>query len=61
MKKGRMVRYFGIICWFLALFFLIQSAQEKRLAKEAEEQNPIVTESNIEQETNSTILYPSEN
>lgn len=56
-----MVRYFGIICWFLALFFLIQSAQEKRLAKEAEEQTPIVTESNMEQETNSTILYPSEN
>lgn len=57
MKKGRMVRYFGIICWFLALFFLIQSAQEKRLAKEAEEQNPIVSE--MDAQTDSTILYPS--
>lgn len=54
-----MVRYFGIICWFLALFFLIQSAQEKRLAKEAEESNPIVTEINTETETGGTILYPS--
>lgn len=59
MKKGRMVRYFGIICWFLALFFLIQSAQEKRLAKEAEESNPIVTEINTETEIGGTILYPS--
>lgn len=56
-KKGKMIRYIGIVCWFLALFFLLQSAQEKRLAKEEAEQNPIVSE--IETEPNSTILYPS--
>lgn len=58
-KKGKMMRYIGIVCWFLALFFLLQSAQEKRLAKEEAEQNPIVSEIETETEPNSTILYPS--
>ena len=35
-KRGKMIRYVGIVCWFLALFFLIQSGQEKRRAKEVE-------------------------
>ena len=36
MKKGmKMVRFIGIVCWFLALFILINGHQEKK--KEAEE------------------------
>ena len=36
-KSAKMMRFIGIVCWFLALFFLINSHQEKKTAKEAEE------------------------
>lgn len=61
-KRGKMIRYVGIVCWFLALFFLIQSGQEKRRAKEAEEaqQNAIVSQMDEEVDMDSTIIFPSE-
>ena len=37
MKKVKLIRFIGIVCWFLALFILIDGHQEKKAAKEAEE------------------------
>ena len=35
MKKGmKIVRFIGIVCWFLALFILINGHQEKKKAAE---------------------------
>ena len=35
MKKGmKIVRFIGIVCWFLALFILIKGHQEKKKAAE---------------------------
>ena len=46
MKKGmKIVRFIGIVCWFLALFILINWHQEKKkAAEEAAKQPAIVTE-----------------
>ena len=48
MKKGmKIVRFIGIVCWFLALFILINGHQEKKkAAEEAAKQPAIVTETN---------------
>ena len=37
MKRVKIMRFIGIVCWFLALFILIDGHQEKKAAKEAEE------------------------
>ena len=61
MKKGmKIVRFIGIVCWFLALFILINGHQEKKAAEEAAKQPAIVTET---KETNdgatpSTVIFP---
>lgn len=62
MKKGmKIVRFIGIVCWFLALFILINGHQEKKkAAEEAAKQSAIVTET---KETNdgatpSTVIFP---
>ena len=64
MKKGmKIVRFIGIVCWFLALFILINGHQEKKkAAEEAAKQPAIVTET---KETNdgatpSTVIFPEE-
>ena len=62
MKKGmKMVRFIGIVCWFLALFILINGHQEKKKeAEEAAKQPAIVTETNEADngETQSTVIFP---
>ena len=59
MKKGmKIVRFIGIVCWFLALFILINGHQEKK--KEAAKQPAIVTETNEtnDGDTPSTVIFP---
>ena len=66
MKKAKMIRFIGIVCWFLALFILIDGAQEKKAAKEAEEaakQTVIVNqieENNEKTEGESTVVFPED-
>ena len=62
MKKGmKIVRFIGIVCWFLALFILINGHQKKKKAAEESSKQPaIVTET---KETNdgatpSTVIFP---
>lgn len=58
-----MIRFIGIVCWFLALFILIDGAQERKKAeKEEEQQNTIVQqmESKDEAEMDDTIILPSD-
>ena len=41
MKKSmKIVRFIGIVCWFLALFILINGHQEKKKAAEAAATRP---------------------
>ena len=60
MKKGmKIVRFIGIVCWFLALFILINGHQEKKkAAEEAAKQPAIVTETNEtnDGDTPSTVI-----
>lgn len=62
MKKGmKIVRFIGIVCWFLALFILINGHQEKKKeAEEAAKQPAIVTETTETDngETQSTVIFP---
>lgn len=62
MKKGmKIVRFIGIVCWFLALFILINGHQEKKkAAEEAAKQPAIVTETNEtdDGDTPSTVIFP---
>lgn len=66
MRKAKMMRFIGIVCWFLALFILIDGHQEKKAAKEAEEaakQAEIVNqidESGEEIDVESTIIFPED-
>lgn len=65
-KKGKIVRFIGIVCWFLALFLLIDGHQEKKAAKEAEEaaqQAAIVNqidENGEKTEVKSTVIFPAD-
>lgn len=63
MKKGmKIVRFIGIVCWFLALFILINGHQEKKkAAEEAAKQPAIVTETNEtnDGDTPSTVISPN--
>lgn len=62
MKKIKLVRFIGIVCWFLALFILIDGHQEKKAAKEAEEaakQQAIVQQQEESGDgTKETLLFP---
>lgn len=61
MKRGtKILRFIGIVCWFLALFILINGHQEKKKeAEEAAKQPAIVTETNEgDGETQSTVIFP---
>ena len=62
MKKGmKIVRFIGIVCWFLALFFVIKGVLEKKKAEEGAASPPaIVTETNEtnDGDTPSTVIFP---
>lgn len=66
MKKAKIMRFIGIVCWFLALFILIDGYQEKKAAKEAEkaeQQAAIVQqmeESGEETDVESTVIFPED-
>ena len=55
------MRFIGIVCWFLALFILINGHQEKKkAAEEAAKQPAIVTETKEtnDGDTPSTVIFP---
>ena len=60
-----MVRFIGLVCWFLALFMLFDGHQKKK-ALEAEEakQNAIVMEmeekNHAGEGIESTVIFPAE-
>ena len=64
-KRAKLIRFIGIVCWFLALFMLFDGHQKRKM-QEAEEakQNMIVmeTEENMQNEeaVDSTLIFPSE-
>lgn len=64
-KKAKMLRFIGLVCWFLALFMLFDEHQ-RRKEQEAEEakQNAIVMEMEEKEQTgeelDSTLIFPSE-
>ena len=60
MKRTKLIRFIGIVCWFLALFILISGHQQKKAEEEAAQPAPIVEqmeESNGE--TDSTVIFPA--
>ena len=64
-KKAKMLRFVGLVCWFMAMFMLFDEHQ-RRKEQEAEEakQNAIVMEAEEKEQTGedlkSTIIFPSE-
>lgn len=59
MRKGaKIVRYMGIVCWFLALFLLVYNHQVKK----QEEQSSAITTEAEEVETGETqqgtVIFP---
>ncbi len=63
MKRVKIMRFIGIVCWFLALFILIDGHQEKKAAREAEEaeqQAAIVQQIEENGEgSGDTVLFPT--
>lgn len=64
MKRAKMMRFIGIVCWFLALFILIDGYQEKKAAREAEEAEQVIVnqteESKKETDAESTVIFPED-
>ena len=64
-KKAKMLRFVGLVCWFMAMFLLFDEHQRrKELEAEEANQNAIVMEAEEKEQTgedlNSTIIFPSE-
>ena len=64
-KKAKMLRFVGLVCWFMALFMLLDGHQKKKeLETEEVKQNAIVMEMEEKEQTgedlNSTIIFPTE-
>lgn len=63
--KSRMLKFVGIVCWFLALFMLLDERRTQE-AQEAEEarQNAIMMEMEEKgaqgEDVESTLIFPSE-
>ena len=60
-RSTKIFRFIGIVCWFLALFILINGHQEKKkAAEEAAKQPAIVTETTEAEngEAQSTVIFP---
>lgn len=62
MKKTRIIRFIGIVCWFLALFILIGNHQGKKAVEDVEEQPAAIVNQMEESDTDSdtTVLFPTE-
>lgn len=64
-RKMKMLRFIGLICWFLALFMLFDEHQRrKELEAEEAKQNAIVMEAEEQKQVNedieSTVIFPTE-
>lgn len=62
MKKTRIIRFIGIVCWFLALFILIGNHQGKKTAEDVEDQPAEIVNQMEESgaDSDSTVLFPTE-
>ena len=64
-KKAKMLRFIGLVCWFMAMFMLFDEHQ-RRNEQEAEEakQNAIVMEAEEQEQAGegveSTVIFPTE-
>lgn len=59
-KKARFLRFIGIVCWFLALFMLLDGRNDDK--KQEAEQNAIVSQTETDTEDDgkiSTIVMPT--
>lgn len=59
-KKARFLRFVGIVCWFLALFMLLDGRNDDK--KQEAEQNAIVSQTETDTEDDgkiSTIVMPT--
>lgn len=64
-KKAKMLRFIGVVCWFLALFMLFDEHQRrKELEAEEAKQNAVMMEmeekEQSEWDAESTLIFPSE-
>ena len=56
-KRARLLRFIGIVCWFLALFMLMDGRNDE---KKEEEQNAIVNQVETTEDGEvSTLVMPS--
>lgn len=61
LKRTKLIRFIGIVCWFLALFILISGHQQKKAEEEAAQPAPIVEQ--MEEsggETDGTVIFPTD-
>ena len=64
-KKAKMLKFIGFVCWFLALFMLLdENKRKKELEAEEAKQNAIVMEAEEKEqngeELESTLIFPTE-
>ena len=62
MDKKRMLRFVGIVCWFLALFMIMNDAKEQRLMQEQQQEQTAVMQEVQEEHMEdgiSTVVLPS--
>ncbi len=64
-KKAKMLKFIGFVCWFLALFMLMdENKRKKELEAEEAKQNAIVMEMEAKEqsgdELDSTVIFPTE-
>ena len=63
MDKKRMIRFVGIVCWFLALFMIMNDAKEAKLMQEQQQQEQTAVMQEVQEEHMedgvSTVVLPS--
>ena len=63
-KKAKMLRFVGLVCWFMALFMLLDGKNDEKKAEEEAKQNAVVMETQekaqIGEGLESTVIFPSE-
>ena len=63
-KRAKMLKFIGFVCWFLALFMLLdENKRKKELEAEEAKQNAIVMQAEEKEqngELESTLIFPTE-
>ena len=63
-RKAKMLKFIGFVCWFLALFMLLdENKRKKELEAEEAKQNAIVMQAEEKEqngELESTLIFPTE-